>query len=375
MYTPIQSLFFRALEMQFHWSRGAIAGSLIALPITALFLPLVGPIIDRLGVRRVALVSAVLLALSFIWLSTLQNSLISFYAAFIAFNVLGSATGPIAYTRPVATSFFGSRGTAMAIAISGIALSGVLLPPLLGPLLAKGYWREGYQAIAALAFIGGVIAVALIKAPGQRQAAQDAPGLLRREVIRTPAFWLLGIAIFAVAAASVGFVSQLQSIAFEFGVPLNQTAFILSATALSTLPSRLLSGWALDRMQPELVAAAFILVSGIGQLIWFMAPGTFLYAIGAAILLGVSLGAEHAFIAFFCARLFGLRAYSSNFGALAVFLYFGMAGGGMFFAATHDRTGSYTLATAIAVGLMVLSAVLFFKLPRTATGAAISPKG
>jgi len=123
-------MFFRALEIEFHWSKTAIVIALIALPITAVFLPITGRLVDRFGVRAVAGISAALMAATFVALSIIGGSLVAFYAGFIAFNVLGGATGPISYTRPVAQSFVASRGTAVAIALSGIAISGVVLPLL-----------------------------------------------------------------------------------------------------------------------------------------------------------------------------------------------------------------------------------------------------
>src|ERR1700722_18190386 len=105
MYTPIQSLFFRSLELAFHWSRATLAASLIALPITAIIMPAAGRLIDRFGVRLVAIVSVVMLSVSFVWLSAIGNSPVAVYAGVLAFNVLGAATTPIGYTRPIAQSF------------------------------------------------------------------------------------------------------------------------------------------------------------------------------------------------------------------------------------------------------------------------------
>jgi hypothetical protein len=313
-----------------------------------------------------------MMSLSFLWLSAIGNSPISFYAGFLAFNVFGAATTPLGYTRPVAQVFSKSRGTAVAIASSGIAIAGILLPPLLGPLLARGAWRTAYEAVAALALVGGIFAVLLIRTSGKSEADRDTPGLTRRQAIRTAGFWKLGFAVFAVGAASVGFVSQLQSVAFEFGVPLQRTLIVLSVTSLSTLCFRLLSGWTLDSMTPQLVAAAFIAVSGLGQLVWLLGLGTLGFAVLGAVLLGVALGSEHVFMAFFCARLFGLRAYSATFGALNVFLYFGMASGGVLFAVSHDLTGSYRLAISLAIALMIVSAALFLALPDRVSAPHIS---
>jgi len=43
MYAPITSMFFRALETEFHWSKAAIAGALVALPLTGVVLPFSAP--------------------------------------------------------------------------------------------------------------------------------------------------------------------------------------------------------------------------------------------------------------------------------------------------------------------------------------------
>lgn len=366
LYTPISSMFFRALEIEFHWSKTALVIALLALPITAVFLPLVGLLVDRFGVRPVAGASALLMAATFFALSRIEGSLVAFYAGFIAFNVLGAATGPISYTRPVAQRFTSSRGTAIAIALAGIALSGIILPPLLGPLIASAGWRAGYRLIAGITFTGGVVAVLLIRSSGRNQPHEVRDGFTRAQALQTGAFWSLGSAIFCVSAASVGFVSQLQSVALEFGATLRQTTVLLSVTSLAVLPSRLLAGWALDRLRPERVAAAFLLVSCVGFVLWLDSQGPFLTAIAGAILLGVSLGSEHAFMSFFCARRFGLRAYSAIFGALAVFMYLGMAAGGLLFAMVHDRTSSYTGAICASIGLMALAAILFLRLPKAA---------
>jgi MFS family permease len=363
LYTPISSMFFRALELEFHWSKTAVVIALIALPMTALFLPVVGRLVDRFGVRPVAGTSAVLMATMFFALAGIGGSLAAFYSAFIAFNVLGAATGPISYTRPVAQRFTSSRGTAIAIALSGIAISGIVLPPVLGPLIAHAGWRAGYRLIAGITLVGGVVAVFLIRSSGRNQRRDEEDGFTRAQALETGAFWSLGIALFCVSAASVGFVSQLQSVAFEFGATLQQTTLLLSVTSLAVLPSRLLAGWALDRLRPERVAAAFLLVSSVGFVLWLDSHGPLVAAIAGSILLGVSLGSEHAFMSFFCARRFGLRAYSAIFGALAVFMYLGMAAGGLLFAIVHDRTSSYAGAICASIGLMVLSAILFLKLP------------
>ena len=75
---------------------------------------------------------------------------------------------------------------------------------------------------------------------------------------------------------------------------------------------------------------------------------------------------SHAFISYFCARLFGTRAYSAIFGALALFLYFGMAAGGLVFARSRDVTGSYSVAIICAIVGLIAAGALFAALPTRA---------
>jgi predicted MFS family arabinose efflux permease len=370
MYTPITSIFFRAFEVEFGWSKTAIAVGLLALPLTGIALPFAGRLIDRFGVRNVAMLSAVAMAVSFLYLSLIGQSLAAFYIGFIGFNVLGCATGPVAYTRPVAARFSASKGVAIAIALSGISISGILLSPLLGNLLAHGGWRTGYRLLAAVALIGGLAAMWLIRptSEGVRAGGQD--GLTRRDAIRTIAFWQLGGAIFLAGAGSVGFVSQLQSVAIEFGTPAERSGILLAILALSVMIFRVVAGWSLDRLAPRLIAAAFFIASGLGLAVWLLPHGSMALAVVGTLALGLSVGSEHAFISFFCARLFGMRAYSAIFGALAVFLYFGMAAGGLVFARSRDLSGSYSIAIVAATVGLVVAGLLLATLPaRVKAGA------
>lgn len=363
MYTPITSMFFRALEAEFGWSKTALAFGLLALPLTGIALPFAGRLIDRFGVRPVAAISAAAMAASFFYLSVIGPSLAAFYIGFIGFNLLGCATGPIAYTRPVAARFSASKGAAIAIALSGISISGILLSPLLGNLLAHGGWRAGYQLLAAIALIGGLAAVWLIRPTDGAARVAAADGIERREAIRTLEFWQFGAAIFLAGAASVGFVSQLQSVAIEYGAPAERSGILLAILALSVLVFRVMAGWSLDRFSPGITAACFFIASGLGLGIWLLPHGSMALAILGTLALGLSVGSEHAFISFFCARLFGMKAYSAIFGGLAVFLYFGMAGGGIVFARSRDLSGSYSIAIIGAIIGLVVAGVLIAALP------------
>ena len=292
-YNPVSSFFFRALEQEFGWSKTAAAVSLVALPITAAVLPFAGLLLDRYGVRRVALLSALLMAACFFWLANMSGALWMFYTAFIALNVLGCATGPISYTQTIASRFKKSRGTALAICLMGIALAGAILPPVLASVFATSGWRGGYRFYAAAVLIAGIAAVLLIRNPVKvGDVARVLPGDTVRVAARKAAFWLLGFAIFFISVASFGFVSQFQSIMIEHGFAPGIAPLLLSTLAGSVFLSRLVVGWGLDVFASEKVAAIALGLAALGMLVWLFGGAGLPVAVVAVMLLGLSIGAE-----------------------------------------------------------------------------------
>jgi len=369
-YNPVSSFFFRALEHEFGWSKAAAAISLIAMPVTALVLPFAGLLLDRFGVRRVAVLSAIGMSACFVWLSSMDGRLWMFYVAFLALNVLGCATGPVSYTRTISARFIRSRGTALAFALLGIGIAATILPPVIAYVLAHHGWRDGYRLFAIVVLVAGFVALVLNREPAARAADTDAlSGDRLSAAAKRRAFWLLGAAILALSVASLGFVSQFQSLVIEKGLAPQLAPPLLSALAVSVLVSRLAIGGMLDAFRPERVAAGALLLAALGMLAWLFGGAGLGIALFAVSLTGLSIGAELDFLSFFCARLFGLRHYGAVYGGLAAFFYTGIAVGGIAYGAIHDHTGTYGVAIAMSMVLFGVAAALFLTLGPAMRGA------
>lgn len=367
-YTPVSSLFLRALEQQFGWSKAVTAGASIAMPITAVILPLAGLLIDRIGVRITTGFSVVASIVCYLLLSRLDGHVGLYYAAVIALNMLGCATGPIGYTRLLAAQFRIGRGTALAIAQFGIALVAVFLPPLLGHVMAQASWRAGYLVLATLSLFGGIAAQLLMR-PVRLEATSAATAGSQPSLLRNAAFWRLGLAVVAISVASLGLVSQFQSVLIERGVQPGHAVWLLSLLAVSVMLSRLAVGALLDRRDPRVVSSLVMLFSAGGAALLVLVPHATWAGILGTVLVGASLGAELDLLAFFCARLFGLTHYARNYGALSVFFYSGIFCGAAGFGALRDASGSYASSLWLATALLAGAAGLFMTLPKAAQSA------
>lgn len=364
-YTPVSSFFFHALELQFGWSKVAVVGALIALPMTALALPVAGWLIDRFGVRPVSGVSALLTVICYLWLSRIGGGLTEFYAAIVALYVLSCATGPVAYTRLIAAQFEVQRGLALAVAQFGIAFIAVLMPQFIGAMIASYGWRAAYVFFAAATAVGAVAAQLLMRpVPIEARSAIQLAGASPRHAIGTAAFWLLGLAILSVSAASFGLISQFQSVLSDRHIGLRAAATLLSLFAVSVMLSRLLVGRLLDTRYPARTAAGVMAIAAAGAALLLIGPIGLAVTVVAVILVGFSIGAELDLLSFFCARLFGVRHYAAIYGLLSAFFYVGIAIGGVGYGAIRTHTGSYDFALAGSTLLLAVSALLFLGVGR-----------
>lgn len=372
-YTPVSSLFFQALESEYGWSKAAAAGALVALPITALVLPAAGWLIDRHGVRLVAGMSAALTVLSYLWLSRMTGNLREFYFALVALNVLGCATGPVAYTRLIAAQFTAQRGMALALAQFGIAFIAVLMPQFIGAMIAGYGWRGGYLFFAAATAVGALGAQVMMRPAAAGERSVEAGGMTPGAAASTAGFWLLGLAVLAISAAAFGLIAQFQSVLADRHIGLRQATLLLSLFAVAVMVSRLIVGRLLDTAHPERAAAGVMTVSATGIVLLLFGPTALAATALAVMLVGSSIGAELDLLSFFCARLFGVRRYAAIYGLLSAFFYVGIAVGGIGYGVIKTRSGSYDAALAGSALLFAVAALLFLLLGRQAAFEASTP--
>ena len=358
----VASLFVLPLGDAFGWTRGQVAGAAATGLVGAALAPFVGRLADRVGIRPVVLISTAVLGAMYLALSFMPPSIGAFYLLMTLLGVAGLGTIGITYTRAVASWFVASRGLALGVALLGVSVSAMLLPPLLSSAMTEFGWRGGYWLLSGSALLVGLpAAYLLVRERPAATAAQREP-LPWRVIVGSPVFWILVVAIIAVNIPGAGILGQLQPMLVDVGLSRSTAASMLSVYAAAIFVGRLGFGFLLDRMSPPVIAAIPFGTPIIGAILLMTVEISLPVAILVALLLGLSAGAEMDVVGFMVARYFGLRHYSTLFGAMMTALVIASAAGNILYGQNYDATGSYGFALALSIGGYGLGAVLMLLL-------------
>src|SRR5258706_7113218 len=127
------SVFIKPLAAEFGWGRtqisAAISVSTLGLAICS---PLLGPLIDRYGPRRVIIVATALFAASVVSLSALNGNYALYLVVAAAIGITGAGSNAFVYLSVLPNWFDKRYGLSL-----GIAMVGVGVGQLAGPLYAN----------------------------------------------------------------------------------------------------------------------------------------------------------------------------------------------------------------------------------------------
>ena len=149
-------------------SRAETNTALILFSIgNAIWAPIVGPMLDRLSIRRIMLGCALLMGASLVALGRSQSVWLSaiVIAGPLAFATQGA--GILTANALVVRWFSVHRGRAMAIALTGMSLGGILLPPLIAAVIEQLGWRQTLVSVGCAVALVLVALVPIVRArPG-----------------------------------------------------------------------------------------------------------------------------------------------------------------------------------------------------------------
>ncbi len=107
------STFFGPLEQEFHWSRAQTSSAFLVYAGASVFLaPVVGTVLDKIGVRRLALPGCVLVGIAWALFATLNGSIVQWLFLWLLMAIASQAVAVTVWSAAIASQFTVSRGLA-----------------------------------------------------------------------------------------------------------------------------------------------------------------------------------------------------------------------------------------------------------------------
>jgi MFS family permease len=325
LFASTVGVFLQPLSQEFGWGRAEAALSFGAAMLgIALASPLVGLLMDRHGVRRVALLSAVLMSLAVGALALQTGSIAAWAALALMIGVVGTGTSPLSYLAIMPQWFDKRLGLSLGLAMSGLGLGTVATPLLAQKLIAAQGWRMAYAGLAAYALLAAVLAYALLRERRTGTATERAgrawlqvpsavDGLSLAEGLRSPRLWLIFAAFLIASIATLSMGPHLPALFIDKGFTPEQAARSVSLMGIGLFTGRILTGLLLDRVHAPLVGASFLFAGAAGLLMLGSANDYQTLLAGGA-LVGMAIGAEGDLISYLVRSYFGMRAFGALYG-------------------------------------------------------------
>ena len=379
------SIFAPELEREFGWTRGMLSVGYTLNTITIAFFGLVaGMLVDRIGIRRLVMIGAVIGGLGIALLSQITKP----WHFDLLYGVLAPCGIALCFIVPTIATvrrwFMRRAAMAIAIAMTGSGLGVVILMPLIHYTIGAIGWRESYIMLGLILAIVAVIAGSLLRKDpesvgtypdGVKPAADELKGradfLTRsqkwsaREAFRTSSWWLLILSQFF-NIAIIGIIGHIVFWGKDLGIPEGNVVSILSFLVLAAVAGRLFAGfssdWLMSRFGLSRKPLLYVCTMGV-SLGCFLAigVGNETELILVSLVIGFCYGIGLAVFPTYLGDLFGVVSVSTLFG-IAFFLSAGLFGavGPILYGFIRDIQGSYDLAFLVTAILCVISTVSLF---------------
>jgi len=369
MVNPIREDFGASLEqVMYSLTLGTLGGLVVG--------PVVGSLIDRYSVRLLMTTGCLITVVGLYALAQTQ-SILMFSILFgvtmtLSMNTMSSLPGSAVVSR----WFTRNRGKALGIAAMGTSLGGVIIPALLAWWVDTGGWRAAMENLALLTllvitpFVWFTVRnrpqdMGLLpdgdSEPVDVSEAASVPSMGMKDIVRTPAFWLVGLSMGCVFAAFSSMLANLGPYAARLGNSEAAVSTIIAVLSVGGLVGKLVFGTAADRINLKfgLWGSHALLLLAFGLLL--LEPPFWVLLI-AATSFGLSTGGMLPVWNAMMARVFGVDSFGRAVGAmgplitLCILPAFGIVG------RLFDATGSYSSSLQLFGGVIVFGALLLVPL-------------
>ena len=362
------AVFLQPIAAEFAWPRADVAAAYsVATVATGLGGIAMGHFADRLPVRRVALLGALVPGIAFLLLSGLESTP-ALYVLHAVMGLVGIGAIMAPLNRLASLWLAGNPGLAIGIVSAGGAAGQGLVPYFARYLIVTEGWRHAYW-ILGLLFIAVMVPLAFLLrdapvAASARPAAGGGPSAVRLLA-------LLSLAALLCCVCMGTPLVHVVTLGSDRGLGGRDAAGLLAVMMVAGMAGRVGFGRLSDRfgsLQTYIAASAG--QTALAFLFPYAASGAQLYVLSALFGLVFS-GAMTSFLS--CAREYAPAGKTGL--SLGVVMFFGWTGmalgawqGGLFYDICGDYFASFANASAAGVANLLVLALLVLYVMRGAEG-------
>jgi MFS family permease len=341
----------------------------VATLVGSLFCFGIGGLVDRHGSRIVLTLLAAALGAVVVAMSSVQGAAMLLVLVTLTRGLGQSALSVVSLAMP-GKWFRRTLTWAMGVYALVMSVGFMLAFPAVGAIVQASGWRVAWGAVgAALVFGLAPLAWLVVRPEPGANAELEAGSAAMADAgtdstfgaaLRSPAFWVFGIAssLYGLAASGIGLFNE--SILAERGFPPDVYYTALAVTAITGLAGNFVAGAWADQgsLRRVLIAALVLLTAALTALPHVT---TTAHVIVQAVAMGVAGGFVMVVFFSFWGKAYGRTHLGRIQGAAQALTVFASAVGPLLLAWCADATGSYAAAfyaLATALVLLTLAAVV-----------------
>ena len=381
---PIVGVFNQPIRDDLGWSAtdisiafviGTVAGGFVAA--------LIGNVLDRRGARAVATISGVIIALTMIGLSRMQEPW-HFWLFFGIARATAASGAQLSVMVSVASWFVRMRGRAVGFLGTGQRAAQAIMPLPLVAIMGWLSWREAWLVLGVLVVVFLVIPSAVLvrrrpeefgllpdgQTSGARPSGDQTAGMIdeaseRVEVTwtlsqakRTKQLWFLivgqGGVILSLNATNLHMTAHLQDNGLSLALAATVTTIFAATGALTVLPW----GFAMEHIHVRYLGLASTSLLVVAMLM-LVSASSFIAGVVFGLTYGVAIGAWTVTSRMLFANYFGRQHFGSIRGFAMRLMVLANPAGPLLAGLIRDRTGSFDTVFYIFAGIFVVSFLSF----------------
>jgi len=360
-----------ALLDAFGWSRGATAGIFsMVLTVDALLSPVVGHLLDRYGVKKIAIAGCLALVAG-LFFSSRVSALWQLYLTFGILLAVGfTFTGMVPHIFLISEWFSTKRASAIGFVYAGSGVGIMLLAPLSAWLISSYGWAHAFEIFSAIVLLGMLPLVWLYyrhgphghgahgdssPRPAEKKATDNQ--WTAKLALRSLQFWLLFVSRIAAACGTTVIVTHQVAHVVDVGFSQFLAASVFGLAGITSSFGRVIFGFIADWLSKQAAYTVNIAMTvvGVGALMILRDSSQAWLLYIYVIFFGIGFGSRAVIFSALTADIFSGKGFGSILGYSTVAVGVGGALGSYLGGVFYDWTGSYLISFGLSAILLAIS--------------------